>query len=411
MATIYPFRALRPRAELADKVASVPYDVVNRDEARNLAKDNDVSFLHVTKPEIDLPDDLDPHSPEVYGRGALALHQFVEDGVLARDPRPSLYAYQLTMGDHTQTGVVLCASVAEYEQNIVRKHEHTRPDKEKDRVEHMLALGAQSGTVFLAHRDSEAIAREITASKEEQPAVDFVAADDIAHRLWVIDDPTRIERIVAGFKELGPIYIADGHHRSAAASRVAAARRRGREPNPEASWESFLAVSFPASEMQILDYNRVVKDLNGMTPVRFLDRVKAELAVSPGKPEPVQPRQFGMFLDGAWYTLEVRDGTFDANDPVARLDVSLLQNQLLSPLLGIDDPRRDSRIDFVGGIRGTGELELRVHQGAAVAFALHPTSIEDLLAIADAGEVMPPKSTWFEPKLRDGLVVHMLDSK
>jgi uncharacterized protein (DUF1015 family) len=400
MATISPFRALRPKPELAAQVAAVPYDVVDRAEARALAAGNERSFLHVTKPEIDLDDAVDPYSDEVYARGATALRRFVDDGVLAEDARPSLYVYALTREGHTQTGVVLLASVADYDANLVRKHELTRPDKENDRVRHMEALGAQSGTVFLVHKDHALITREVSAVSARAPAYDFTAADGVRHRLWVMDDARAVDHVVRGFHELGPIYIADGHHRSAAASRVAAARKGAGES------AKFLCVSFPVSEVRILPYNRVVKDLRGRSAAEFLRAVGERFDVKAGKSGALRPKQFGLYLDGAWHTLTAR--AWDRDDPTARLDVSILQEQLLAPLLGIDDPRRDKRIDFVGGIRGPAELERRVREGWAAAFEMCPTTIEELLAIADAGRIMPPKSTWFEPKLRDGLVVHRL---
>ena len=401
MATIRPLRALRPRDDLAAQVASVPYDVVNRDEARRLAAGNPRSFLHVTKPEIDLRDDVDPHDDAVYQQGARALRAMIDGGTLVRDDAACLYAYALTWKGRTQTGIVLGASVAEYDRNIVRRHEHTRPDKEDDRVRHMEALGAQSGIVFLVHPDHDVIAGVIAEASASPPPVDFTAPDGVRHRVWPIADPGRIEALVGGFAEVGPLYIADGHHRSKAASRVAGARGQ-RDA-------TFLAVSFPVSEVEILPYNRVVRDLQGRDPAAFLAGVAERLDVSEGRPQPARRGSFGMLLDGRWYALTVRPGTFDASDPVARLDVSILQEQVLAPMLGIDDPRTNQRIDFVGGIRGTAELERRCREGWAVAFEMHPTSMQDLLAIADAGEVMPPKSTWFEPKLRDGLFVSPLE--
>lgn len=409
MATIYPFRALRPVPTLAAKVASVPYDVVDRDEAQQLAANNPHSFLHVTRPEIDMGPGADPHSEAVYAQGARAFASMLEGKVFVQDDKPCLYAYQLQMGSHRQTGVVLCASVAEYEQNVVRKHEHTRPDKETDRVRHMEALGAQSGTVFLCHRDSEAIARQLWRATDLDPLYDFDAPDGVHHRLWAIRDDKAIAAIVAGFREAGTVYIADGHHRSAAAARYAQTRRiPGGAVDPNQEFERFLAVSFPASEMQILPYNRVVKNLCGESPKGFLHKLRMSFEVTEGKPYTIQPHHFGMYLDRRWYTLGVRRGTWNDTDPVGRLDVSLLQQQILEPLLGIVDPRRDKRIDFVGGIRGDSELEHRVNNGWAVAFKMHPTTMAELFTIADADQVMPPKSTWFEPKLRDGLVIHKL---
>ncbi len=408
MATIHPFRAFRPRPDVAAQVASVPNDVVDRAEARALAAGNPLSFLHVTKPEIDLPDSTDPYADAVYAQGRKALDEMIRAGTLVQDPGPCLYAYELTMGSHRQTGVVLCASVPEYEKNIVRKHEHTRPDKENDRVRHMEALEAQSGKVFLVHRDSPAIAKEIARATTEKPAYDFTAADGIRHRFWVIHEKKAVKAIVDGFAKQPVIYIADGHHRSAAAARYAQAHRKEKGARPDAEYERFLAVSFPESEMQIMPYNRVVKDLHGLAPDAFLKELRARFDVTEGKPDPIRRGQVGVYLGGRWLGIAFRRGTWDDADPVARLDVSLLQGQLLRPLLGIEDPRRDKRIDFVGGIRGDAELERRVKEGWAVAFKMHPTSIGDLFAIADAGQVMPPKSTWFEPKLRDGLVLHQL---
>jgi len=407
MATVYPFRGLRARPDLADRIASVPYDVVNRAEARALAKDNELSFLHVTKPEIDLADDVDEHDDRVYEQGKKRFFEMITKGQLVQDDKPCFYIYALTMNGQTQTGVVLGASVAEYDKNIVRKHEHTRPDKENDRVHHIRTTTAQTGTVFLVHRRSEAIGAVVKATTGKKPAVDLTASDQIRHQLWVIDDAAYIKKIAEGFAALGPIYIADGHHRSAAASRVAAAMRKPGTA-ADAPFEMFLAVSFPEDEVRILPYNRVVKDLAGKTAWEFLAEVKKRFDVTDGKPSVTQAKQFALYLDGKWYTVKVRAGSYDAKDPVKRLDVSLVQDQLLAPLLNITDPRRDQRIDFVGGIRGDAELERRVREGCAVAISMHPTSSSDLFAIADAEQVMPPKSTWFEPKLRDGMVVHRI---
>lgn len=400
MATIFPFRALRPRPQLAPKVASVPYDVVSSDEARALAAGNPHSFLHVTKPEIDLAPEVDAHSHEVYRRGASNLRQMIDDGVLVQDDASLFYIYALTWREHTQTGVVCLASVDDYNRNLVRKHEHTRPDKEDDRAHHMEILGAQSGTVFLMHRDSSAVAQVVRTVTAQAPEVAFEANDGVAHQVWVVRDPQHIQALVRAFEENGPLYIADGHHRSAAAARVA--RQRGGES------AGFLAVSFPLSELRILPYNRVVKDLGQHTPSSFRAAIEGAFQVTPGKTSELQRHQFGMFLEGRWYTLRAKEAIIHAGDPVRSLDVSILQDNLLGPILDIQDPRRDQRIDFVGGIRGDGELERRVSGGWAVAFSMHPTAVEELVAIADAGEVMPPKSTWFEPKLRDGLFVHLL---
>jgi len=407
MATIFPFRGLRPAAELVAQVASVPYDVVNRGEARALAEGNPHSFLHVTKPEIDLPDEVGNYEEAVYAQGNRALKTLIAEGTLVQAETPSLYDYSLTMNGRTQTGYVICASCDEYDRNIVKKHEFTRPDKEDDRVRNIEALSAQSGTVFLVHRDSELLTKTMGSVTQAAPAVDFTADDGIRHQLWVISSPDDIQSIVTGFSDLGPIYIADGHHRSAAASRVAKSRREAGEAQTAES-QSFLAVSFPESELMIMDYNRIVKDLNGLSQQDFMGRVREIFDVSAGRLEATKPRHFEMYIDGSWHTLAAKTGSFDPNDPVKGLDVSILQELLLGPVLGIEDPRRDTRIGFVGGIRGASELEKHVSSDYSVAFKLHPTAIQELLNIADADEVMPPKSTWFEPKLRDGMVVHQI---
>jgi len=381
-------------------VASVPYDVVNREEAKALAEGNPYSYLRITKPEIELDPSVDAKSPEVYEHGAKTLKKFMRDGVLVRDEIPCLYAYALTDRGHTQTGIAMCGSVEDYEQNIIRKHEFTRPDKEDDRVKHMQILGAQTGTVFLVHRDDDAIAAAMATATARDPVVDFVAADGVEHRLWVIDDPDVMGSVITGFDRLGPIYIADGHHRSAAAGRICAAGDYG------AAAKGFLAVSFPISEVKILPYNRIVRDLAGHTTESFLQTVLDFFTIRPTHQAP-ERGEFGMYLDGKWYLLIARPPK-ETLDPIGALDVSILQNQLLDPILGIQDPRRDKRVDFVGGSRGEQELVKRVSEGWAAAFSMHPTSLEDLLTIADADGVMPPKSTWFEPKLRDGLLTHLL---
>jgi len=370
------------------------------------------SFLHISRPEIDLPDETDPYDPAVYARGRENLDRMIAEGVLARDPRPAYYAYRLTMGEHRQTGIVAAASVAAYDADRIKKHEFTRPVKEDDRVRQIDALNAQTGPVFLVYRadpEVDALLAEVAAGT---PDMDVTAADGVRHELWVIDDPRRVERLTAAFDAMEALYVADGHHRSAAASRVAAARR---EANPahtgEESWNYFLSVIFPHDQMQILDYNRVVRDLNGLSIEDFLARVaeRFDFAQEDTPVRPREPGEFGMYLDGHWYRLRLREA-YRSDDPVRGLDVSLLADHLIEPVLGISDPRRDERIDFVGGIRGLGELEKRVDSGDWVlAFALYPTAIDALMAVADAGQVMPPKSTWFEPKLADGLVSHVLD--
>ncbi len=413
MSLIRPFSGLRPATAHAAQVLAPPYDVLNTDEARRRAHGKPWSFLHISKPEIDLPPATDPYDAAVYAKGRENFDRMIREGVLARDPAPYYYLYRLVMGAHTQTGIVAAASVAEYARNRIRKHEFTRPDKEDDRVRQIDALNAQTGPVFLTYRHSDvidALSAEVAAG---EPDADITADDGVRHTLWVIRDTKRIDIVTRAFDAMNCLYIADGHHRSAAAARVAAARR---DANPKHTGEEpynyFLAVIFPDNQMQIMDYNRVVKDLNGLTREQFAARVGAVFTVKsePAAVRPAQAGEFGMYMQGQWYRLAIPPARIPANDPVKRLDVSLLQDNLLGPILGIGDPRRDKRIDFVGGIRGLKELERRVDSGEmAVAFALYPTSIHDMLAVADVGLVMPPKSTWFEPKLADGLVSHLLD--
>jgi uncharacterized protein (DUF1015 family) len=410
---VTPIRGLRPVPDKADDVAAPPYDVLNTAEARERAADKPLSFLHISKPEIDLPEGTDPYSETVYAKGAENLQAMVDQGVLIRDPSPCYYAYRLRMGDHEQLGLVFGGSVSAYDENRIRKHEFTRPQKEDDRVRQIDALNAETGPVLLTYRASEAVAEILARAATAPPLYDLVADDGIGHTLWLIDDGGAIAQLTSLFDAMNALYIADGHHRSAAGSRVAAARR---ESNPSASgnegYEYFLCVAFPHDEMQILDYNRVVRDLNGHEPGALLEAIseRFEITAEDGAAKPSRPTEFGLYLDGKWYRLNIRPELVPADDPVASLDVSLLQDQLLAPLLGIGDPRTDDRIDFVGGIRGLGELERRVDSGEmAAGFALFPTRMEALMAVADANEVMPPKSTWFEPKLADGLVSHVLD--
>lgn len=413
MSLIKPFRGLRPVPKHAADVAAPPYDVLNTAEARVRAAGKPWSFLHISKPEIDLPEDTDPYAPVVYAKGAENLQQQIAAGILMRDAEPRYYVYRLRMGDHVQTGLVFVGSVADYDKNRIRKHEFTRPQKEDDRVRQITALNAQTGPVLLAYPSSAdvgAIIRQVASGK---PVYDLVADDGVGHTLWVMEDAAQISKLTALFDAMDALYIADGHHRSASGSRVAKAKNAqlGTKPGDN-SWDYFLCVAFPHDETRIMDYNRVVRDLNGRTPEQLLEQIAARFRVQPvsGQAKPVHAGQFGMYLGGRWYQLEIDPQLIPANDPVARLDVSLLQDNLIAPLLGIDDPRTADRIDFVGGIRGLNELEKRVDSGEMqVAFALYPTSMEALMAVADANEVMPPKSTWFEPKLADGLVSHVLD--
>jgi len=406
MPLIRPFAGLRPVPERAEDVVAPPYDVLNSEEARQRAAGRPWSFLHISKAEIDLPEATDPYDASVYARAAVNLQAMVEQGILQRDNQACYYVYRLTMGDHMQTGLVAVASVADYDINRIRKHEFTRPAKEDDRVHQIEALNAQTGPVLLAYRSQAEIDQLIESETSNPPDVDLKADDGIGHKLWVVKDQAVIGRLTAGFDRMEALYIADGHHRSAAASRVAAALHAG----PDDMSGYFLSVIFPHNQMRILDYNRVVRDLNGLSVNEMLDNVAAAFAIHEQQAavSPASPGEFGMYLAGRWYRLTIHADRL-SQDPVAGLDVSLLANNLLQPVLGISDPRTDPRIDFVGGIRGLGELEKRVDSGEmAVAFSMFPTSMEGLMAVADANQVMPPKSTWFEPKLADGLISHVL---
>jgi len=406
---VRPFRGLRPTPAQAAAVAAPPYDVLNTEEARTRAAGKPNSFLHISKPEIDLPVGTDQYAQAVYAKGMENLQRMIDDGVLTRDDQAHYYVYRLRMGDHVQTGFVGTASVAAYDINRVRKHEFTRPDKEDDRVRQIEALNAQTGPVLLAYKADANVQAIIDGVAKGAPLYDVTADDGIKHTLWRMDDAVAIAKLTQLIDAMKALYIADGHHRSAAASRVAAARR-GKKSSDSADY--FLAVAFPHDQMRIFDYNRVIKDLNGLTPDAFLAKVRERFDVSEASAQvkPNKPTRFGMYLGKKWYTLDIHPKHIPQTDPVARLDVSLLQDNLIAPVLGIADPRRDKRIDFVGGIRGLGELEKRVNSGEMqVAFALHPTTLDQLMAVADADQVMPPKSTWFEPKLADGLVSHVLD--
>lgn len=406
---VRPFRALRPSPSFATGVAAPPYDVLNSAEAKQRAAGKPYSFLHISKPEIDLPQGTDVYGPAVYAKGAENLQTLIKDGVLIRDTAPCYYVYRMRMGAHTQTGLAFAASVADYDTNKIRKHEFTRPDKEDDRVRQIEALNTQTGPVLLAYRKHMELQNILMAATAASPLYEVVADHGVVHSVWRIEDAAVIARITATFAKMNTLYIADGHHRSAAASRVAAGRR-GKSASDSA--ESFLAVAFPHDQMRIFDYNRVVKDLNGLTQKDFLAKVAERFVITPhdGQVRPPSPTHFGMYICKTWHALEIKPQLLPDHDPVAQLDVSLLQDNLISPVLGITDPRRDKRIDFVGGIRGLNELEARVNSGEmVVAFALHATRMDQLMAVADAGEVMPPKSTWFEPKLADGLLSHVLD--
>ncbi|CUH95434.1 hypothetical protein P22_1505 [Propionispora sp. 2/2-37] len=410
MAVIKPFCGLRPAPELAVKVASLPYDVMDSEEARLITSQNPYSFLRVTKSEVDLDRAVDIHSEAVYQQAAQNLQRFIKEGILKQDEKPCFYIYKQRMGEHIQIGLVAGASVAEYQTNIIKRHELTRHDKEHDRVNHITVTEAQTGAVFLTYKADPLINTLIAKCMEQPPVYDFTSEDGISHTLYVVSDAAEIAAIEQAFSKIPVMYIADGHHRSAAASRVCDNWRKIND-SPQEEFNRFLAVIFPHDMMYIMDYNRVVADLNGLSCVEFLAAVKHKFTVeeyTDGAYKPQRTHEFGMYLQGKWYKLTAHAELIDANNPVKSLDVSILQENLLQPLLAIRDPRSDKRIHFVGGIRGTGELERLVDSGNfAVAFSLFATSIEELMAIADAGQIMPPKSTWFEPKLRDAMVIHV----
>jgi len=412
MAHIRPFRGVRPRKDIAHLVAAPPYDVLTSEEAREMAAGNPYSFLHVGKPEIDLPPGTDLYADAVYAKGKENFERFLHDGTIVQDKTRDFYIYQQVWGEHVQIGLVAAASCQDYLDNVIKKHELTRVDKENDRMRHIETLGAQTGPVFLTYRRNDAVDALVAEAMRRAPEVDITTSDGVRHVFFVVDEPALVARIQAAFAAIPYLYVADGHHRSAAATRIKVKRDRerpGRTGEEEDNF--FLAVIFPHNQMKILPYNRVVRDLNGLESKAFLDRVAEKFTVRPDSPSvPVRSRDYAMFLDGRWYGLAAKPGTFDPADPIGALDVSILQANLLAPILGIADPRTDKRIDFVGGIRGTAELERKVRGGGfRVAFSLFPTTIEQLFSVADAGKIMPPKSTWFEPKLKDGLVVHMID--
>lgn len=406
MAIIKPFKALRPITELAQQVASRPYDVLNSEEARLEANGNPVSFLHVTKSEIDLPAELDVHSTAVYEKAKENLKKLITDNILFKEEKPCYYIYQLVMNGRSQTGLVCVSSVEDYFNDVIKKHEFTRPEKEKDRIDHMRAIEAQTGNVFMAYRDVMEVNALINGWKaKNKPVYDFVAKDGIQHSIWIIDRDDVINSITRLFEtKVDNTYIADGHHRAASAAKVS----KELPGSEEAKY--FLTTIFPSSQLAILDYNRVVKDLNDLTHEEFIGALQEDFMITLS-PEPVKPavlHEFGLYMNEQWYFLTARNGSYK-EDPIGILDVTILQKNILTKILDIDDPRTDTRIDFVGGIRGLAELEKRVNSGEmAVAFSLFPVTIEQLFDIADSGNVMPPKSTWFEPKLRDGLLTHLI---
>lgn len=412
MAVFKAFKAVRPTKEKSAAVAALPYDVMNSAEAKQMVKGNPYSFLHVDKAEIDLDEGTYIYDEKVYLKARENLDKLVSDGICVQDEKPCFYIYRQIMDGRSQTGLVGCASIDDYINNVIKKHEFTRADKEQDRINHVDYCDANTGPIFLAYRENERVSEIISSWKSEhEPVYDFVS-DGVSNTVWVIDCDKTNEELCALFGKIENLYIADGHHRCASAVKVGQ-KRREQFPNFDGSEEFnfFLAVAFPKNELAIMDYNRVIKDTNGMTKQQLLEKLSEKFEVGKAETAPYKPEKrhtFGMYLGKTWYKLEAKAGTFDENDVVGRLDVSILQNNCITPIFSIEDPRTDKRIDFVGGIRGLGELEKRCNEDMQVAFSMFPTSLDDLMAIADAGKVMPPKSTWFEPKLLSGLFIHKL---
>jgi uncharacterized protein (DUF1015 family) len=414
MSVIKPFKAVRPQLELVTKVASPPYDVLNREEAYQMAKDNPYSFLHIGKSEIDLEPSLDPYDRRVYEKARDNLNQMIKDNTYVQDHKKCFYIYRQIMKGRAQTGLVVCISIDDYLKGIIKKHENTRKDKEQDRTNHVDITNANTGPIFLTYKAKEEVDEIINNwTKEVKPIYDFISEDRITHTCWIIDDEKIIDQLTKAFANIDYLYIADGHHRAASGVKVGLKRREQfKDYTGEEGFNYFLSVIFPDNQLYIMDYNRVVADLGGNSKDEFINKISEKFEVKKYKEKgflkPKKKHTFGMYLDSHWYKLTARIDTFKEEDVVERLDASILQNNLLAPILGIKDPRTNKRIEFIGGIRGLGELEKRVDSGAKVAFSLFPTSIEDLMAVADAGKVMPPKSTWFEPKLRSGIFIHKL---
>ena len=412
MAQIYAFRAVHPARGMEQRMAALPYDVYSRREAYVQAARDRLSFLNIDRPETQFPEDYDMYAPEVYAKAGEMFRQQLHDGYYVQDPQACFYLYEQTMNGRSQTGITACASVDDYLSGVIRKHENTREEKELDRIRHVDVMDAHTGPIFLAYRKDDALQKRVAGWKEASPDFDFVSEDGIRHRGWTIREEADLEFIREAFQRIGTVYIADGHHRAASAVK-AALKRRQEHPGytGEEEWNRFLCVLFPDEELMIMDYNRVIKDLNGMTEETFLEKLKGMCSVTPSE-EPVHPSrkgEVGLYMKSGWYRLQFAD-SWRSSDPVEGLDVSILQKQILEPVLGIQDPRTDKRISFVGGIRGLEELEKRVHTDCEAAFAMYPTGIGELFAVADASLLMPPKSTWFEPKLRSGLFIHRMES-
>lgn len=412
MARVIPFRAVRPRADLAERIAALPYDVYSRQEAYDKVKDDTYTFLRIDRPETQFPADYDMYAPEVYEKARDMLNDMIHEGLFIEEQKDAYYVYELVMDGRSQVGIGACASVDDYERQVIKKHENTRAEKEADRIRHVDVCSAQTGPIFLAYRRRQGIEEQVRKAMSRPPVYDFTADDGITHRIWVIDDADDVERIKQEFEQVETIYIADGHHRCASAVRVSQMRR---EKYPEYTGEEqfnfFLSVLFPDDQLMIMDYNRVVKTLGGYSEEEFLERVGRIFDISGVGSEPYRPQckgEIGMYLGDTWYCLKIRKEQY-TGDAAEDLDVAVLQRELLEPVLGISDPKVDDRIDFVGGIRGLAELERRVHKDAKAAFAMYPTDIHELFEVSDAGKLMPPKSTWFEPKLRSGLLIHRIE--
>ena len=411
MAIIRAFKAFRPTADLASKIAALPYDVMNSEEAREMVKDNEYSFLHVDRAEVNLPNDTNIYDKVVYEKARDVLDKMIQDGLYVQDNKPCMYIYRQTMNGKSQTGLVICAAIDDYINDKIKKHEHTRKDKEVDRINHVDYCDANTGPIFLTYRNQAEISKIMDKWIQNEPLYDFISEDGNGHTVWIINNDSDIERLTTLFKKVDSLYIADGHHRAKSAVEVGLKRRK---ENPgytgEEEFNYFLAIVYPDNQLEVLDYNRTVKDLNGLNEDEFLSAIEKNFKIKVSK-EAVKPKRrhtFGMYMNNTWYELEAKDGTFNEEDPMERLDVSILQNNLLSPILGVDDPTKSDRIEFIGGIRGINELEKRANKDMKVSFSMFATTTDDIMSIADGGMIMPPKSTWFEPKPRSGLFIHKL---
>ncbi|WP_010239188.1 DUF1015 domain-containing protein [Clostridium arbusti] len=413
MARIKAFNALRPDSKLVEKVAALPYDVMNYEEAKGMVEGNPYSFLYVDRAEIDFQYDIDPYDSRVYEKAKNNLDNFIDKGVLLKDEKPNLYIYRQIMSGRSQTGLVCCTAIDDYINGVIKRHEHTRADKEKDRINHVDICNANTGPIFLTYKKNTDISNVIENETKKIPSYNFATGDGITHIVWVIEDDDIVGRLTLMFENVDSLYIADGHHRAAAAVKVGINRRKENLNNKSRESDYFLSVLYPDEELKIFDYNRVVKDLNGFTIEELINNISKNFHVEKlkiSKPfKPSETHTFGMYVEKQWYKLKAKDNTFNKEDAVESLDVSILQNNLLAPILGVDDPRKDKRVDFVGGIRGLNGLVERVGKDMKIAFSMYPTTIEELMRIADEGKVMPPKSTWFEPKIRSGLFIHTLD--